>query len=106
MTNGGALFKDRDPFAHITYKQPVHSKSCTWADQWLVKLMPEPFAEMNSFDARNLGVKDSDWVIIRSARPIPRDIRPRCRLCPPCGPAWCRFQRRSATGLTIPATGL
>ena len=58
--------KEDFPFLLITYKQPIHSKSRTWADQWLVELMPQSFAELNPMDARRLGVKDGDWVLVRS----------------------------------------
>ena len=55
------------PFVLITYKQPIHSKSRTWADPWLRELMPEAYVEINPMDARKLKVKDGDWVLVRSA---------------------------------------
>jgi tetrathionate reductase subunit A len=82
--------KEKYPFVLITYKQPIHSKSRTWADQWLVELMPESFAEMNPFDARNLGVKDGDWVIIRSAT-YPKGYKTQVQIMPGVRPGVVSF---------------
>ena len=55
------------PFMLSTYKQPIHTHSRTFANSWLVELMPESYADINPMDARRLGLKDGDWIRISSA---------------------------------------
>ena len=82
--------KEEYPFLLITYKQPIHSKSRTWADQWLVELMPESFAEINPMDARRLGVKDGDWVWIHSAT-YPKGYKTQVQIMPGIRPGVVSF---------------
>ena len=78
------------PFTLITYKQPIHSKSRTWADKWLVELMPESYAEINPMDARRLGVKDGDWVLVRSAT-YPQGLKAPVQIMPGVRPGVVAF---------------
>lgn len=69
------------PFMLSTYKQPIHSKARTWADPWLVELMPIGYLDMNPLDARRQGLKDGDWVKIWSAT-YPEGIKAPVRIMP------------------------
>lgn len=55
------------PFILVTHKQPIHSHSRTIADPWLVEMLPESYLDINPMDARRLGLKDGDWIRMRSA---------------------------------------
>ncbi|MHB8263134.1 MAG: molybdopterin dinucleotide binding domain-containing protein [Acidimicrobiales bacterium] len=55
------------PFMLSTHKQPIHSKSRTIADPWLLELMPEAFIEMNPLDAQRFGINAGDQVRVVSA---------------------------------------
>ena len=72
QTMRGTLLSDLDPMARYplflsTHKQPIHSKSRTIADPWLLEMMPEAFIEMNPMDADHLGVESGDQVRVVSA---------------------------------------
>jgi tetrathionate reductase subunit A len=54
------------PFVLSTHKQPIHSKSRTIADPWLLELMPEAFIDMSSVDASKMGIKSGDRVRVIS----------------------------------------
>ncbi|MDA8297675.1 MAG: hypothetical protein M0004_14015 [Actinomycetota bacterium] len=68
----GRLLSDLDPISRYplflsTHKQPIHSKSRTIADPWLLEMMPEAFIEMNPLDAARLGIESGDEVRVVSA---------------------------------------
>ncbi len=70
-TMKGQLLSDLDPSSRFpyllsTHKQPIHSKSRTIADPWLLEMMPEAFIEMNPLDAQRLGVNSGDRVRVTS----------------------------------------
>ena len=72
QTMRGTLLMDLDPIERYplflsTHKQPIHSKSRTIADPWLLEMMPEAFIEMNPIDAHHLGVESGDQVRVMSA---------------------------------------
>jgi len=69
------------PFILSTYKQPIHSKARTWADKWLVELMPIGYLDMNPLDAQRLGLKNGDWVRVWSAT-YPKGIKAPIRIMP------------------------
>ncbi|MHB1844911.1 MAG: molybdopterin dinucleotide binding domain-containing protein [Deltaproteobacteria bacterium] len=72
QTMKGKLLTDLDPVPSwplflSTHKQPIHSKSRTIADPWLLEMMPEAFIEMNPLDAQRLGIQSGDQVRVVSA---------------------------------------
>ncbi len=72
QTMKGKLLSDLDPLSRYplflsTHKQPIHSKSRTIADPWLLELMPEAFIEMNPLDAQHLNIQSGDQVRVVSA---------------------------------------
>ncbi|MDA8193977.1 MAG: molybdopterin-dependent oxidoreductase [Thermaerobacter sp.] len=69
------------PFMLSTYKQPIHSKARTWADPWLVELMPVGYLDINPLDASRLGLTNGDWVRVWSAT-YPKGIRAPIRIMP------------------------
>ncbi|WP_123103999.1 molybdopterin dinucleotide binding domain-containing protein [Acidithiobacillus sulfuriphilus] len=78
------------PFVLSTYKQPIHSKSRTWADKWLVELMPEAYVEMNPWDAKQLDVQNGDWVLVRSAT-YPKGLKGQVQIMPGIRPGVVSF---------------
>ena len=69
------------PYLLSSYKQPIHSKARTWADPWLVELMPIGYLDINPLDARRLGLQDGDWVRVWSAT-YPDGIKAPIRIMP------------------------
>ena len=72
QTMKGKLLSDLDPtsswpFYLSTHKQPIHSKSRTISDPWLLEMMPEAFIEINPIDAQHLGIQSGDQVRVTSA---------------------------------------
>jgi anaerobic selenocysteine-containing dehydrogenase len=80
----------RYPFLLSTYKQPIHSKARTWADLWLVELMPVGYLDVNPLDARRLGLQDGDWVRVRSAT-YPKGVDAPIRIMPGVRPGVVSF---------------
>ncbi|MHB1682074.1 MAG: molybdopterin-dependent oxidoreductase [Bacilli bacterium] len=78
------------PFQLSTYKQPIHSKARTWADKWLVELMPVGYLDMNPLDTQRLGLKDGDWVRVWSAT-YPKGIKGPIRTMPGVRPGVVSF---------------
>lgn len=78
------------PFRLSTYKQPIHSKARTWADKWLVELMPDAYLDINPLDARRLGLKSGDWVRVASAS-YPQGIDSPVRIMPGVRPGVVSF---------------
>ncbi len=62
----GIYSRKEYPLMLSTYKQPIHSKSRTTSDPWLLELMPENFIDISDVDARKLGIKDGDLVRLSS----------------------------------------
>ncbi len=58
--------KKEYPFMLSTYKVPIHSKSRTMSDPWLLELLPGNFIEISEVDAKRLGLKDGDYVKLSS----------------------------------------
>ena len=54
--------KKEYPFMLSTYKVPIHSKSRTMSDPWLLELLPGNFLEINEVDAKKLNLKNGDTV--------------------------------------------
>ena len=50
------------PFMLSTYKVPIHSKSRTIADPWLLELLPGNFLEISEVDAKKLKLDNGDSV--------------------------------------------
>ncbi len=72
QTMKGRLLSALDPLSDYplflsTHKQPIHSKSRTIADPWLLEMMPEAFIEMHPLDAQRLGIESGDQVRVVSA---------------------------------------
>ncbi len=53
-------------FYLVTYKMPIHTQSRTHNNKSLVELMPENGVEINTEDAKRLGIKTGDLVKISS----------------------------------------
>ncbi len=71
QTMDGQILTELDPvsqfpFVLSTHKQPIHSKSRTIADPWLLELMPEAFIDMSPVDAAKMGLKAGDQVRVIS----------------------------------------
>ena len=71
QTMKGRLLSALDPLSDYplflsTHKQPIHSKSRTIADPWLLEMMPEAFIEMHPLDAQRLGIESGDQVRVVS----------------------------------------
>ncbi len=54
------------PFMLSTYRLPIHSKSRTMHDPWLIELLPGNFVEISEVDAKKLNVSDGDRLKISS----------------------------------------
>ncbi|RZD15741.1 MAG: molybdopterin dinucleotide-binding protein [Candidatus Acididesulfobacter guangdongensis] len=54
------------PFMLSTNRLPIHSKSKTMSDPWLIELLPGNFIEISEFDGNRLGVKDGDLIKVSS----------------------------------------
>ncbi len=91
----GKLLSDLDPvseypFMLSTHKQPIHSKSRTISDPWLLELMPESFIDINPIDANKLGVKSGSKVRVISAT-RPSGMRGTVRVLPGIRPGVITF---------------
>lgn len=63
----GKEIKDEDyPFTLITYKFPIHTQARTVTNPWLMEILPENFVDINTDDAKSLGIKSGDMVRIIS----------------------------------------
>jgi tetrathionate reductase subunit A len=78
------------PLVLSTHKQPIHSKSRTIADPWLVELMPEAFIDMNPVDAQRFGLVAGDQVRVIS-RTYSKGMVGRLRLLPGIRPGVITF---------------
>lgn len=67
------------PFMLSTYKVPIHSKSRTISDPWLLELLPGNFLEISEVDAKKLNLKDGDTVRLSSPA-YPKGIITRIRI--------------------------
>jgi anaerobic selenocysteine-containing dehydrogenase len=54
------------PFQLVTYKPVIHAQARTAALPWLMLIRPENFVEINTSDARGLGVETGDLVKVTS----------------------------------------
>ncbi len=54
------------PFQLVTYKPVIHAQARTAALPWMMLIRPENFVEMNTSDARFLGVETGDLVKVTS----------------------------------------
>ncbi|MGL1930898.1 MAG: molybdopterin-dependent oxidoreductase [Desulfotalea sp.] len=60
--------KDHDyPYSIVTFKMHVHTQSRTVWHGYAMELFPENLIQINSTDAKTIGVKSNDIVLLRSA---------------------------------------
>jgi anaerobic selenocysteine-containing dehydrogenase len=64
---GNDFNDDGYDFYLISHKAIQHTQSRTGQNPWLMALEPENWAEINSKDAMEIGVRTGDWVLITSA---------------------------------------
>lgn len=50
-----------------THKMAFHTQSRTASNEWLMEIMPENFVDINTDDAKKLGIKNKDKVRVSSA---------------------------------------
>ena len=77
--------KSEYPFRASTHRQPIHSKSRTIADPWLLELLPDAFWELNEVDAMKLGLTDGDTIRVISPT-YEKGITHRVRIMPSVRP--------------------
>ena len=77
--------KSEYPLRASTHRQPIHSKSRTMADPWLVELLPDAFWEIGEIDAKKLGLSDGDTIKVISPT-YEKGITHRVRILPSIRP--------------------
>ena len=86
----GDLIEEKDqefPFVLVSHKHALHTQSRTICYEKALHLFPEPFLMINHKDARELGLKEGDMVLISSRshpEPLAVRVKPTERIRPGC----------------------
>lgn len=65
--SGNIIEEPSYPFTLITYKRVLHAQARTHQLPWLMGIEPENFIEINSIDAKVLGIETGDLIRVSSA---------------------------------------